>query len=112
MSRQYTADELNQMSAKELSLIILAQQAQLQTLNENMEQLIEQIRIANQQRFGRKTERLDQIDGQLSLFDDAENLASRLLWNMTGSQSFRKADRNHMKEEDQRGTESKALQAA
>ena len=75
MSRQYTADELNQMSAKELSLIILAQQAQLQTLNENMELLIEQIRIANQQRFGRKTEKLDQIDGQLSLFDDAENLA-------------------------------------
>lgn len=75
MSRQYTADELNQMSARELSLIILAQQAQLQTLNENMELLIEQIRIANQQRFGRKTEKLDQIDGQLSLFDDAENLA-------------------------------------
>ena len=41
MSRQYTADELNQMSAKELSLIILAQQAQLQTLNEHMELLIE-----------------------------------------------------------------------
>ena len=75
MSRQYTADELNKMTSNELSAIILAQQAQLQTLNDNIEKLIEQVRIANQNRFGRKTEKLDQIDGQLSLFDEAENLA-------------------------------------
>lgn len=34
--------------------------------------MIEQIRIMNQNRFGRHTERLDQIEGQLSLFNEAE----------------------------------------
>ena len=41
MSRQYTADELHSMSPKELALIILAQQEQLQTLSDNIERLIE-----------------------------------------------------------------------
>ena len=36
------------------------------------ENLIEQIRLANQQRFGRHTEKLDEIAGQLSFFNEAE----------------------------------------
>lgn len=48
-------------------------QGQLDTLNENIERLIKQVRIANSYRFGKHTETLDSIDGQLSFFDEAEN---------------------------------------
>ena len=40
-----------------------------------MQELIEQLKIANQNRFGRKTERLDEIDGQMSFFNEAEKLS-------------------------------------
>ena len=33
---------------------------------------LEQVRLANQQRFGRNTEKLDEITGQLSFFNEAE----------------------------------------
>lgn len=69
MSRQYTIEELHNMSQKEMAMIILSQQEQLNTLNDNIEKLIEQIRISNQARFGRRSEKLDVIDGQMSLFD-------------------------------------------
>ena len=75
MSKQYSADELNNMRQQELVSIILSQQEQVQRLNDNVERLIEQIRIANSYRFGRKSEKMDVIDGQLSLFDEAEATA-------------------------------------
>ncbi len=37
-----------------------------------METLIEQLRIANSHRFGKRTETMESIGGQLSFFDDAE----------------------------------------
>lgn len=67
---KYTEAELNSFSKKHLVSLLLAQQEMLDRLNSNMEDLIEQMRIMNSNRFGRKTERLKQIDGQLSLFDD------------------------------------------
>lgn len=47
-------------------------QGQLDSLNENIEMLIEQVRIANNYRFGKHTEKLSSIDGQLSFFDEAD----------------------------------------
>ena len=41
-------------------------------MNKNLEELIEQIRISNQKQYGRSTERIDGIAGQLSLFNEAE----------------------------------------
>lgn len=41
-------------------------QDRLDKLEQNYETLIEQVRLANQQRFGRQTEKLDDIAGQLS----------------------------------------------
>lgn len=49
-------------------------QGQIEALNKNLERLIEQVRIANSHRFGRHTETLSSIDGQLSFFDEAEVL--------------------------------------
>jgi transposase len=48
-------------------------QGQLEVLNENIEKLLsKQVRLANRYRFGKHTETLDSIDGQLSFFDEAE----------------------------------------
>lgn len=69
---KHTLNELNSMSREELVTIILSMQGQLDVLNENIEKLIEQVRIANSYRFGRHTETLKSIDGQMSFFDEPE----------------------------------------
>lgn len=71
---KHTLNELGSMSREELITIILSMQGQLDALNENIEKLIEQVRLANSYRFGRHTETLKSIDGQLSFFDEAETL--------------------------------------
>lgn len=58
----------------ELKSVILTLQSQPKDLYSNMEALIEQLRIANQQRFGRHTETLGAIDGQLGFFNDIETV--------------------------------------
>lgn len=73
MADRHTPEELNNCSREELITIVLMMQGQLDTLNEDIERLIEQVRIANSYRFGKHTETMDSIDGQLSFFDKAEN---------------------------------------
>lgn len=75
MAEKYTVEELNKLDKKSLMLLVLCMQDQLTQMNENLEKLIEQVRIANQQRFGRHTETLEAISGQLSLFNEAEALS-------------------------------------
>ena len=75
MAHRYTEEELNELGPKAVIALFLSQQDQLERLNENMEALIEQIRISNQRQFGRKTEQLDQITGQMTLFNEAEVFA-------------------------------------
>ena len=71
MTEPYTKEKLTGMSSEEKDLLILSMQKQLEALNDNINKLIEQMRIANQQRFGRHSEKMDVLDGQLSLFDEA-----------------------------------------
>lgn len=81
MAKKYTVDELNSLSADALKLIILSMQDQLEQLNQNMERLIEQIAAANNQRYGRSSEKMKVIDGRLSLefiFNEAEALTETL----------------------------------
>ena len=75
MGKQYTADELKKMESGDLSRIILMQQEQISRMAGDYEKLMEQLRIASQARFGRRPEKLDVIDGQMSLFDEAEAAA-------------------------------------
>ena len=75
MAEKYTVEELNKLDKKSLMLLVLSMQDQLTQMNENLEKLIEQVHIANQQRFGRHTETLEAISGQLSLFNEAEALS-------------------------------------
>ena len=72
MAHKFSEDELNMLDKKLVISMFLSMQDQLERMNENMEALIEQIRLANQKQFGRSTEKLDQISGQLSLFNEAE----------------------------------------
>ncbi len=72
MGKKHTLEELNNCSREELITFVLMMQGQLDALNENIEKLIEQVRIANTYRFGRHTETLRSIDGQLSFFDEAD----------------------------------------
>lgn len=72
MGNKHTLEELNNCSREELITYVLMMQGQLDTLNENIEKLIEQVRIANNYRFGKHTETLSSIDGQLSFFDEAD----------------------------------------
>lgn len=62
MGSKHTLGELNNLSREELITIILGMQGQLDALNENIEKLIEQVRLANQQSFGRHTETMASID--------------------------------------------------
>ena len=75
MADKYTADELNKLGQKELVGLVLSMQDQVSRLNTNLETLIEAVRADKQNHFGRQTERLDQIVGQLSLFNEAEGYA-------------------------------------
>lgn len=74
MAQKHTLAKLNNCSREELITINLTIQRHLDTLNENMERLIEQIRIANQQRFGRQTKTMVFIEGQLSFFYESDIL--------------------------------------
>lgn len=77
MAQKYSQEELNSLSKKAMASIILSMQDQLEQMNNNMESLIEQLRVANQNRFGRHTEKLSEIVGQLSLFNEAEFYADQ-----------------------------------
>ena len=78
MAKTYTSEELYKCDKETLSAIILSMQDQIETLNRNMEKLIEQITAANNHRYGQKFEKLDVIDGQLNLFNEPEMLTECL----------------------------------
>ena len=68
MWKTYTVEELEKCSKEELMRMPLAMQDQ-------MKRMIGQIRVANQQKFGRHTEKLEAMEGQLSFFNEAEYLS-------------------------------------
>lgn len=72
MCKKFTPDELNKMDHKTKNDVIYQMQDRLDCLEQNYENLMEQAHLANQQRFGRQTEKLDDIAGQLSFFNEAE----------------------------------------
>ena len=72
MCQKYTADELNSMNHETKNEVIYDMQNRLDKLEHDYENLIEQIRLANQERFGRHSETLDAIAGQLSFFNEAK----------------------------------------
>ena len=72
MCKKFTPDELNTMNSEVKDDIIYQMQDRLDQLEHNYENLMEQVRLANQQRFGRQSEKLDVIAGQISFFNEIE----------------------------------------
>ena len=72
MCRKFTADELNTMDHQAKNDVICQMQDRLDRLEHDYENLMEQVRLASKQRFGRHTEKLSEIAGQISLFNEAE----------------------------------------
>lgn len=72
---KHSFKELNNCSKQELITMLMAMEMRVDQLSQDMRDLTEQIRIANQDRYGSKTEKLDQLDGQLSFFNEAEKLS-------------------------------------
>lgn len=64
----YTADELDNASRDELMGIISSLQETIVQMAQNQDLILEQVALLRQQRFGRHSEKMDVIDGQISLF--------------------------------------------
>ena len=70
--KKYTIDNLKQMSRDDVSHVVLSMQDQIEELTNNYERILELFRIEQANRFGKRSEKLETIDGQLALFDEAE----------------------------------------
>lgn len=75
---KYTEEQLNACSKEMLITLLLSMQDQMDQLNQNFEKLMEQLAAANNQRYGRSSEKLSVIDGQLSMDDLIFNEAEAL----------------------------------
>ena len=70
--KQLSSSELNSMSKEEMATMILQmQQTQLQ-LQQQVHTLTEKIALMNARHFGRSTEKLSTLPGQLNIFNEAE----------------------------------------
>ena len=75
---KYTEEQLNTCSKEMLITLLLSMQDQMDQLNKNFEKLVEQLAVANNQRYGRSSEKMSVIDGQLSMDDLIFNEAEAL----------------------------------
>ena len=69
MAQHFTEEELNKLNKQAIIMLFLSMQDQLREMNDSINRLTEQIAASNQYRFGRRSEKLDVLDGQMSLFD-------------------------------------------
>ncbi|MDO4649730.1 MAG: IS66 family transposase [Eubacteriales bacterium] len=74
MDRNHLQKDLQHCSQEDLIQMIFSMQNQIDSMSNALNILTEQLRVANSHRFGKQTETLKSIDGQLSFFDDAEAL--------------------------------------
>ena len=87
MAVKYTEEQLNNVDKSFLILLLLQQQEQLEAIteelraaNEKMQQLMEQVILAKQYRFGRSSEKMEdanqicfrEVDGTIVFFNEAE----------------------------------------
>ena len=65
--KQLSSSEVNHLSKEDLAAIVLQMQKQIDTLNEKLA-------VANARLFGRSTEKLESLPGQVNLFNEAESI--------------------------------------
>lgn len=64
-----TEEKLEKMDKRAVIAIAMSMKGQLTTISNQLNIITEQLALMNQRSFGRKTERADQIDNQMSLFE-------------------------------------------
>ena len=84
--KQLSSSELNSMSKEDLAAMVLQMQQlhqQLQQQQKQMEQQIyalnEKIAIMNARHFGRTTEKLETLPGQMNIFNETEVAAAEAI---------------------------------
>ena len=70
--KQLSSSELNSMSKEDLAAMVLQMQQQINTLNEK-------IAIMNARHFGRSTEKLETLPGQMNIFHETEVAAAETI---------------------------------
>ena len=70
--KQLSSSELNSMSKEDLAAMVLQMQQQIHTLNEK-------IAIMNARHFGRSTEKLETLPGQMNIFNETEVAAAEAI---------------------------------
>lgn len=83
MAKKYTEQELNDCSKEILVTLFLHFQDQmydqLESLNSKLDRMAEQLAVLQNKQYGRKSEKLDVIDGQLSfVFNESEALVENV----------------------------------
>ena len=84
--KQLSSSELNSMTKEEMAAMILQmqklnaqmQQTQLQ-LQQQIHTLTEKIALMNARHFGRSTEKLSTLPGQMNIFNEAEVAAAEAI---------------------------------
>lgn len=69
MARSYSEEELNKLDKQALVMLLMSLQDQLSGMQASIDRLTEQIAAANQHRFGRSSETLHAMDGQMDIYD-------------------------------------------
>ena len=70
--KQLTTKDLNTLSKEDMAAMILQMQTTINTLSE-------QVAVLNAHKFGRKSEKLKVIEGQMTIYDSAFNEAEALI---------------------------------
>ena len=80
MAMEYTEEQLNNFDKATLVQLFLIQQSQLQDIDRKLQLLLEQVAVLNNNRFGKKSEKLGtenqicfmEVDGNIIFFNEAE----------------------------------------
>lgn len=79
MGEIFSRDELKQCNKEVLITLFLKLQEQMIEMNGKLDRMAEQLAVAQNHRYGRKSEKLDVIDGQLCFnFNEAEALLENI----------------------------------
>lgn len=83
MAFPYTEEQLNTLDKQVLIQLILSQQEQLDSMDQKLQLILEQLASGNRNRFGRSSEQLEtdgqisfaEVNGQICFFNEAEAVA-------------------------------------
>ena len=70
--KQLSSSELNNLSREDMAAIILQMQQEHLQLQQQIHTLNEKIAVMNARHFGRSTEKLETLPGQMNIFNETE----------------------------------------